>query len=500
MPVCHRSRSPHTALPSCFLLLTTLLIALRPTLATNVFTCYANDFVDPAHTLRQYPENLAGAQDTIVAWANEMNSYGPWSVTDKPVVAPSGNKHDYMSWAPYQWPDCSKAGNKTVLSPQQMWKTCTYVFKDGQVNPDRTTINDFQSFFNLSDAVLYNALASTFQNQSSSIYSKNVAKFVKAWFFDSATGMNPNLNYAQMNRGPNGQHGEYTGILDLRGFAKIASGILILRKHGSSDWTADIDSQMVAWCNKYIDWLQTAPTAKQAAGAKNNHGTFYVNQLMALKLIVNDTAGATTLGRGYFGGIYKGQMESNGDQPMEASRSRPYHYRNFNIAGMITNARLLKHADPTSNAWNTTSNGATIQTAIDFLMTTKASATHETNVTAEIYPNVAAVAATYGDPQGKYVRFLEAAPSFAYAGDASFLWDQPLAGGSGSVSNDNSNSASSADNSSPNFGSSPSDSSVSGFAPGASSTRAPTAGGANGMTGRPGVVLWAALILGWWLG
>jgi hypothetical protein len=83
----------------------------------------------------------------------------------------------------------------------------------------------------------------------------------------------------------------------------------------------------------------------------SNHGTFYVNQLMALKLIVNDTAGATTLGRGYFGGIYKGQIQPNGnqvcssysavriiltsDQPMEASRSRPYHYRNFNIAGMI---------------------------------------------------------------------------------------------------------------------------------------------------------------------
>ncbi|KAJ7021165.1 chondroitin AC/alginate lyase [Mycena alexandri] len=370
------SRSQRTALSVGLSLLTNLLIA-QPTLATNVFTCYANDFVDPSHTVGHYAANLAGAQDTIVAWANEMNSYGPWSVTDKPILAPSGNKHDYMSWAPYQWPDCSKAGNKTVLTPEQMWKTCPYVNRDGLVNPDRTTINDFQSFFNLSDAVLYNSLAFTFQNQSSSVYSQNVVKFIKGWFLDSATAMNPNLNYAQMNRGPNGQHGEYTGILDLRGFAKIASGILILRKHGSSDWTAEIDNQMVAWCNKYIDWLQTAPNALQAAAAKNNHGTFYVSQLMALKLIVNDTTGATSLGRGYFGGIYKGQIQSNGDQPLEASRTRPYHYRNFNIAGMITNARLLKHADPTSNDWNTTSNGATIQTAIDFLMTTKPSATHE---------------------------------------------------------------------------------------------------------------------------
>ncbi|KAF7343232.1 Chondroitin AC/alginate lyase [Mycena venus] len=413
---------------SLVLFLLTHLFVIQSAVATNPFTCYANDFVSPDHAVGLYASKFRGAQDTIVAWANEMNSYGPWSVTDKPVVAPSGNKHDYMSWAPYQWPDCSKAGNKTALSPSIMWKTCPYVFRDGQVNPDRTTIDDFQSFFNLSDAILYNSLAFTFQNQSSSVYSQNAVKYIKTWFLDPDTSMNPNLNYAQMNRGPKGQTGEYTGILDLRGFVKIASGILILRQHGSSDWTSDIDSQMIAWCKKYIDWLQTAPTAKQAASAKNNHGTFYVNQLMALKLIVNDTAGAAEFGRGYFGGTFKGQMKSNGDQPMEASRSRPYHYRNFNIAGMITNARLLKYADPTSNDWNTTSNGATIQTAVDFLMATNPSATNEANVTAEIYPNVAAVAATYGDPQGKYVKFLKAS-GFPYTDDASFLWDQPLAGG-----------------------------------------------------------------------
>ncbi|KAJ7092858.1 chondroitin AC/alginate lyase [Mycena belliarum] len=415
---------PQATLSFC---LAALLIAQVAT-ATNLFTSYANDFVDPTiPATGKYAVNLGGAQDTIVAWANEMNSFGPWSVTNKPVLAPSGDKHDYMSWAPYQWPDCSHAGNKTVLAPAQMWKTCAYVFRDGQVNPDRTTINDFQSFFNLSDAVLYNALASTFQNQSSSVYSKNVVKFINTWFLDANTSMNPNLNYAQMNRGPNGQTGD--GISDLRGFAKIASAILILRGSGNTDWTADVDNRMIEWCTAYINWLQTAPTAKQAASATNNHGTFYVNQLAALKLIVHDTAGATTLGRGYFGGIYKRQLKANGDQPMEASRSRPYHYRNFNIAGMITNARILKFADPTSNDWDTQSNGATIQTALDFLMTTSPAATSETNVTAEIYPNVAAVAAEYGDPTGKYASFL-AASGFPYGQDASFLWDQPLVGGS----------------------------------------------------------------------
>ncbi|KAJ6566781.1 alginate lyase-domain-containing protein [Mycena capillaripes] len=397
--------------------------------ATNPFVQYAVDFPNPDEVAAgNFSANFAGVKASIVAWAEEMASYGPWSVTKKPVAAPSGDTHDYMSWAPYQWPDCSNVKNTTVLSPSDMWKECNYVFRDGQVNPDRNTIQDFQSFFNLSDAVLYNSIASTWQNSSSSVYSQNVAKFINTWFLENSTAMNPNLIYAQMGRGPGGQLGAYTGILDLRGFAKIASGILILRKTNNTDWTATLDSQMIDWCNRYIDWLQTASTAQQAAHATNNHGTIFVNQLAGLKLIVGDTAGAVNWTQGYFSGIYQNQLNSTGDQPEEASRTHPYHYRNFNIAGMVTNARILSYADPTSKPWTITAHGATIQTTIDFLMTTDPSKNGEANITSEIYPNIAAIASAYGDPDGKYVKFLNSS-GFDYASDATFLWDQPLAGG-----------------------------------------------------------------------
>ncbi|KAF7324946.1 Chondroitin AC/alginate lyase [Mycena kentingensis (nom. inval.)] len=406
----------------------------HPALATNVFTSYANDFIDPNLLPSQYGSNMKGAQDTVIAWAEEMSSHGPWSVTFKPVVAPSGDKHDYMSWAPYQWPDCSNVGNKTALSKYLMRKQCNYVFRDGQVNPDRTIPNDFQSFYNLSDAVLHNALAWSFQNQSSSTYSQNAVKYIKTWFLDSDTRMNPNLNYAQMNLGPAGQKGEYTGILDLRMLAKVVSGVLLLRKRGSTDWTGDLDAQFVAWCKDYIGWLQSAPTAKQAAASNNNHGTHYVGQLMALMVMVGDNKGATTFGRKYFGTTFKGQIAAGGDQPMEASRSRPFHYRNFNIAGMITAARLLKYADPTSNVWNTTAGSAhgyaTIRTTVDFMLSPSSSAarTKESDVAFEVYPNVAAVAAVYGDPQGTYKRFLDQS-GFSYTQDAFWVWDQPREAG-----------------------------------------------------------------------
>ncbi|KAJ7018921.1 chondroitin AC/alginate lyase [Mycena alexandri] len=397
--------------------------------ATNPFTQYAVDFPDPnAIVGGKFPANLGGAEATIISWAEQMASFGPWTVTSKPVVAPSRDKHDYMSWAPYQWPNCSNVHNTTVLDLADTWKECNYYFLDGQVNPDRNSIQDFQSFFNLSDAVLYNSIAATLQNESSSIYSQNVVKFINTWFLDADTAMNPNLNYAQMNGGPGGQTGEYMGILDLRGFAKIASGILILRKTGNTDWTSDIDNQFIAWCTKYMNWLETTPTAHTAATAGNNHGTIFVNQLAGVKLIAKDTEGAVNWTQNYFTGIFLGQLAANGDQPTEASRTHPWHYRNFNIAGMITNARLLKYADPTSNPWNATAKGATIQTTVNFLRNTDPSKTGETAITAEIYPNIAAIASVYGDPTGKYAKFMNDA-MFPYADDATFLWDQPLAGG-----------------------------------------------------------------------
>lgn len=47
--------------------------------------------------------------------------------------------------------------------------------------------------------------------------------------------------------------------------AKLVAGIEILRKGHSSDWTADIDSQLVNWAHNYTGWLESAPIALEEA-------------------------------------------------------------------------------------------------------------------------------------------------------------------------------------------------------------------------------------------
>jgi hypothetical protein len=85
-----------------------------------------------------------------------------------------------------------------------------------------------------------------------------------------------------------------------------------------------------------------------------------------------------------------------------------------------TNARIGVYLG--LNPWNyTTLNNSRIQDACDFAMTIPP----KFEAAGELFPNVADVGALYGDPTGKYARFLaERLPT--YAEQPYFLWDQPF--------------------------------------------------------------------------
>lgn len=82
------------------------------------------------------------AQETITQWALELALKGLWTVMNKTVVPPSGDMHDYVVGA----------------------------------------------FSDLADAVLYNSVSHTFQDQPTSLYSQNVVNFLKVWFLNNTLG------------------------------------------------------------------------------------------------------------------------------------------------------------------------------------------------------------------------------------------------------------------------------------------------------------------------
>lgn len=83
----------------------------------------------------------------------------------------------------------------------------------------------------MSEAVFYNTLAWAFEKTPSNDNSKNAGEYrgsvrmkridnpvsavlyLRTWFLDEATRMNPHLDYAQLRRGPGEQRGSQTGVL-----------------------------------------------------------------------------------------------------------------------------------------------------------------------------------------------------------------------------------------------------------------------------------------------
>ncbi|KZP31198.1 chondroitin AC/alginate lyase, partial [Athelia psychrophila] len=337
------------------------------------------------------------------------------------VLPPSQDPHDFLSFAPYHWPNCNWCSHGTTHLIMIAWTTCPYIARDGRVNPDVRLLNAPAAINFAAQSILYNAVA--YALQKTSAYSSAAVAFIDAFFLEPATKMNPNMNFGQVVRGPppKGSQGTFTGVLDLRGIVKIINGVAILKAAESPDWTPARDEEMATWMSAYAGWLQNSTLGKMSASRPNNHGTFYVSQLTSTRVLAGNVQGAADALQGYFSHQYLDQLAASGEQPFEAVRTRPFHYRCFNLEAMIVNAKIGDQLG--LNLWAVKSRyGATIQTALDYTM--KLNPKFE-DVT-EILPHVASVAAAYGDPTGKYAAFLKKTMG-DYQNKAFWLYDQTSA-------------------------------------------------------------------------
>src|SRR5690242_3885072 len=83
----------------------------------------------------------------IIKQADKLLTMKPVSVMDKEFTPVSGNKHDYMSQAPYFWYDSSKP------------KGLPYLRRDGERNPEINKITDRKFIGELDNATRILSLA-----------------------------------------------------------------------------------------------------------------------------------------------------------------------------------------------------------------------------------------------------------------------------------------------------------------------------------------------------
>ncbi|KAG8734008.1 hypothetical protein FRC11_013494 [Ceratobasidium sp. 423] len=362
--------------------------------------------------------NPALAMATGLAHTSIAIPSAPLSSTTSSTASPS-SPEEFPLMAHRSTKSCAPSPTKS-MSPQATWTSCPYEARDGKVNPDTREIKSSAYVSQMSQSVIWNAIAAVASGSKS--HDKSTVDFINAFFLDNKNKMNPRVEFGQVVRGPPGtQAGSYMGILDMRSLVKVVNAILVLREAQSPYWSQDLDVKMKTWATQYVQWVEASAVGKKAARAANNHGTFYPNQIAALKILSGDIAGARMVLQSYFDNQFQDQIVASGEQPLEAVRTRPFHYRCFNLEAIITNAKLGDYIG--INYWSIrTKYGATIQTAVDYLI----SLDPGNERVEDALPHVAAVAAAYGDPHRKYANYLKSG-NRNYDKKSYWFYDQPAA-------------------------------------------------------------------------
>jgi len=315
----------------------------------QVFLLDAKRLQDTRRALNQGDKDIAAAWAKLQRDAQKALGEGPFSIVNKTVTPPSGDKHDYMTQAPYFWPD--------PKSPNGL----PYIRRDGERNPEIKKITDHQSLDKIEAGVETLALAYYFKGDEA--YAAKAAQLLRAFFLDPATRMNPNLEYAQFIPGVNTGRG--IGLIETRGLTHVVDAIGLLA--GSKALSVGDERGLRDWYGKFLQWMLDSKNGREEAAARNNHGTYYDLQVVSYALFVDRKDLARQVLEQAREKRIATQIEPDGRQPLELARTKAWSYSNGNLDGLTELATLGERVGV--DLWNfQTRDGRGIRKALDFLI------------------------------------------------------------------------------------------------------------------------------------
>lgn len=255
--------------------------------------------------------------------ADSLLNMKPVSVMEKSFTPVSGNKHDYMSQAPYFWYDSTKPNG------------LPYMRKDGVRNPEIYKITDRTYLGRLENATRILSLAWYLTGEEK--YAQKSALLLRTWFITEATKMNPHLDYGQAIPGVNTGRG--IGIIETVALINIADAASLIA--GSTSWTKTDHQAIQQWYSNYLNWLLNSKNGNEEHKAKNNHGTWYYAQAIDFALFTGDKTKAKALVDESKNRL-DSQLTKEGKQPLELDRTNGLGYSTMNLRGWFTVATLAK--------------------------------------------------------------------------------------------------------------------------------------------------------------
>lgn len=296
-----------------------------------VYTMSATTLAANKQKIKTGDLSLLPAYNKLLKEADKALQFQPVSVMEKKNNPASGNKHDYMSIAPYWWPDSSKPGG------------VPYMHKDGQVNPEVNEYKDKIYLPALCDEVSTLALAWYFSSDER--YADHASKLLRVWFLDTATKMNPNINFAQAVKGR--ATGRGYGLIDTRHFVRLIDAIGLIQN--ASSWKKIDQQGMEKWFADFLNWMQTSKNGLAEMHTLNNHRVWYDEQRLSYAFFIGDTSLAKKVVESAREQLEK-QMASDGTFPLEMKRTISLHYTVFILAPFFTTADLAENVG--ADLWN----------------------------------------------------------------------------------------------------------------------------------------------------
>jgi len=332
----------------CLIIVSNALVAQEKISFTDLVTMDFNQLAKSKQKIEKNDKEYTNAFVQLKDDAEKALRFKPVSVMSKTDLPPSGDKHDYMSIAPYWWPNPNTANG------------IPYVRRDGEINPEVKNFPDKVVLPGLSSSIYHLSLAYYFTGKEE--YAAHATKLIRVWFLDTATRMNPNLKYAQSVKGVT--DGRAEGVIDTRHFMHIMDAIQLLK--ASKTWTSKDQFGMEGWVKEFIQWLGTSTIGKEEMNAPNNHGVWYDAQLLAYAEFIKDNNLIKTIYTRVLNRLDQ-EMDAQGSFPLEMKRTTSLHYSVFILNAYSSLATRFQQLG--LDLWKAnTASGKSLKKGFDFIL------------------------------------------------------------------------------------------------------------------------------------
>ena len=240
--------------------------------------------------------------------------------------------HDYVSFAPYWWPNESTNSGLPYVRKDGYWRNeCTLYSKESITN-DRSALQL------LIDRLT--TLSIGYKVHKDPDLLNYISGQISHWFINDETKMNPNLKFSQTRRGIAKEHN--SGVIDFKDIFYLLSSIKIINQELQEKKDFYYEG-FKYWLTEYKYWLLNSEMAQKESCTPNNHATCYLLQLASIEAFLDNK---NDLFKTYIQtNIHLIQQISNdGKQPRELNRTLSKHYVTFNLQQFLNLNLIFKNS------------------------------------------------------------------------------------------------------------------------------------------------------------